>query len=237
MLITSVSAAEPLPLPSRAIYSHAGHGTFSFEKYSGRGCTTNGDVTRLAKTFVNTATIDDPLRREEQVEATPTNEENAMKPKVIYLASAALGAAFFVSGSAWAQMGGAPRERGNYCATPVTTCALARASWVGAGCSCRTPGGRTRGTVASSYGYAPSASANPFGGLAGAITAPVATVAAAPAVVAAAAPAPLMTGRSVANGQIGNYCTTPKGVPFTNSRVMPDGQLRPYDPAIDGPCR
>lgn len=23
-------------------------------------------------------------------------------------------------------------------------------------------------------------------------------------------------------------------VPFTNSRVMPDGQLRPYDPAIDG---
>jgi hypothetical protein len=24
-------------------------------------------------------------------------------------------------------------------------------------------------------------------------------------------------------------------VPFTNSRVMPDGSLRPYDPAIDGP--
>jgi hypothetical protein len=23
-------------------------------------------------------------------------------------------------------------------------------------------------------------------------------------------------------------------VPFTNSRVMPDGELRPYDPAIDG---
>ena len=61
----------------------------------------------------------------------------------------------------------------------------------------------------SSYGYAPSASANP-------------------------APAPLITGRSVATGQIG--CTGPKGVPFTNSRVMPDGQLRPYDPAIDGPC-
>jgi hypothetical protein len=229
MLITSVSAAEPLPLPSRAIHSHAGHGTFSFEKYSGPVCTTNGDVTRLAKTFVNTATIDDPLLREEQVEATPTNEENAMKPKVIYLASAALGAAFFVSGSAWAQMGGAPRERGNYCATPVTTCALARASWVGAGCSCRTPGGRTRGTVAS-------ANANPSGGFVGAITAPVATVAAAPVAVAAAAPAALMTGRSVATGQIGNYCTTPKGVPFTNSRVMPDGQLRPYDPAIDGPC-
>jgi hypothetical protein len=24
-------------------------------------------------------------------------------------------------------------------------------------------------------------------------------------------------------------------VPFTNSRVMPNGELRPYDPAIDGP--
>jgi hypothetical protein len=24
-------------------------------------------------------------------------------------------------------------------------------------------------------------------------------------------------------------------VPYTNSRVMPDGSLRPYDPAIDGP--
>jgi len=23
-------------------------------------------------------------------------------------------------------------------------------------------------------------------------------------------------------------------VPFTNSRVMPDGSLRPYDPAVDG---
>lgn len=24
-------------------------------------------------------------------------------------------------------------------------------------------------------------------------------------------------------------------VPFTNSRVLPDGELRPYDPVIDGP--
>lgn len=24
-------------------------------------------------------------------------------------------------------------------------------------------------------------------------------------------------------------------VPFTNSRVLPDGSLRPYDPALDGP--
>lgn len=25
-------------------------------------------------------------------------------------------------------------------------------------------------------------------------------------------------------------------VPFTNSRVLPDGSLRPYDPVIDGPA-
>jgi hypothetical protein len=233
MLITSVSAAEPLPLPSRAIYSHAGHGTFSFEKYSGPGCTTNGDVTRLAKTFVNTATIDDPLLREEQVEAIPTNEENAMKPKVIYLASAALGAAFFASGSAWAQMGGATGQMGNYCITAVNTCQLSRASGIGDSCSCRMRGRLALGWVTNG----PYANANPSGGFVGAITAPVAPIAAAPVAVAAAAPAALMTGRSVATGQIGNYCTTPKGVPFTNSRVMPDGQLRPYDPAIDGPCR
>jgi hypothetical protein len=102
----------------------------------------------------------------------PQFKANAMKRKVIYLAPAALGAALLASSAAFAQMGGAPRERGNYCATPVTICALARASWVGAGCSCRVPGYRALGTVASSYGYAPC-SANPFGGSAGAITAPV----------------------------------------------------------------
>jgi hypothetical protein len=135
-----------------------------------------------------------------------------MKRKVIYLAPAALGAALLASSAAFAQMGGAPREKGNYCATPVTTCALARASWVGAGCSCRVPGFRAVGTVASSsYGYAPSASANPFGGLAGAITAPVTMAAQTPAAVAGAASAPLYMGRSVATGpvQTGNSCSTP----------------------------
>src|SRR5262249_44595881 len=92
------------------------------------------------------------------------------------------------------------------------------------------------------YGYGYNGYNYPYGyGLAAAATAPVAAAAAATAPVAAAAAttAPLITGRSVATGQVptGNYCTTPKGVPFTNSRVMPDGQLRPYDPAIDGVCR
>jgi hypothetical protein len=66
-----------------------------------------------------------------------------------------------------------------------------------------------------------------------------AALATAPVAAAAATTAPLVTGRSVATGQVpmGDYCTTKGGVPFTNSRVMPGGQLRPYDPAIDGPCR
>ncbi len=135
-----------------------------------------------------------------------------MKRKVIYLVPAALGAALLASSVAFAQMGGAPRERGNYCATPVTTCALARASWIGERCSCRVPGYRAaRGTVASSYGYAPSASANPFEGIVGAITAPVTIAAEAPAAVAGAAMAPLYMGRSVATGpaEIGNSCSTP----------------------------
>jgi hypothetical protein len=58
-----------------------------------------------------------------------------------------------------------------------------------------------RGTVMSNYGYSASANANPLGGLAAAITAPVA--------VAGAVTAPLITGRSVATGQIGNSCSTP----------------------------
>src|SRR5246127_4949514 len=132
----------------------------------------------------------------------PQFKENAMKRKVIYLAPAALGAALLASSAAFAQMGAAPRERGNYCATPVTTCALARASWVGAGCSCRVPGYRALGTVASSSGFAPSASANPFAGFAGAITAPVTMAAQTPAAVAGAATTPLYMGRSVATGPV-----------------------------------
>ncbi|MEJ0095598.1 MAG: hypothetical protein WDN46_19990 [Methylocella sp.] len=37
---------------------------------------------------------------------------------------------------------------GNYCATPVKTCELYHASYVGVGCSCKVSGGRARGTVA-----------------------------------------------------------------------------------------
>jgi hypothetical protein len=36
---------------------------------------------------------------------------------------------------------------GGYCATSVRTCALTNSAPVGIGCSCRTPGGRARGTV------------------------------------------------------------------------------------------
>jgi hypothetical protein len=40
---------------------------------------------------------------------------------------------------------------GGYCATPVRTCALTNTAPVGTGCSCRTQGGRARGTVVGSY--------------------------------------------------------------------------------------
>jgi hypothetical protein len=38
-------------------------------------------------------------------------------------------------------------QLGNYCRTSVKTCELQRTSYLGSGCSCRVPGGRTRGTV------------------------------------------------------------------------------------------
>ena len=40
---------------------------------------------------------------------------------------------------------------GGYCATSVRTCALTRAAPVGTGCSCRTSGGRDRGSVVAGY--------------------------------------------------------------------------------------
>ena len=64
-------------------------------------------------------------------------EENAMKRRAMYLASAALGAALVASGSAWAQMA----NEGSFCSTPVKICELSHASWIGNGCSCRVPGG------------------------------------------------------------------------------------------------
>ncbi|SCX82100.1 hypothetical protein [Microvirga guangxiensis] len=36
---------------------------------------------------------------------------------------------------------------GGYCVTPARTCALTNPAPIGVGCSCRTPGGRARGTV------------------------------------------------------------------------------------------
>lgn len=38
-------------------------------------------------------------------------------------------------------------EMGNYCSTPAKNCLLYQESWVGNGCSCRVPGGRSRGSV------------------------------------------------------------------------------------------
>jgi hypothetical protein len=113
-----------------------------------------------------------------------------MKRTATYLASAALGTAVMVaSGSAWAQMGAAPGEMGNYCATPVKTCMLRHPYGVGYGCECRVPGGHAQGTVASTYGYSPSnyAYGNPFGWL----TAPVGAAASVPVAAAGAATAPL----------------------------------------------
>lgn len=40
---------------------------------------------------------------------------------------------------------------GGYCATSVRTCALTSSATVGTGCSCRTQGGRARGTVVAGY--------------------------------------------------------------------------------------
>ncbi len=36
---------------------------------------------------------------------------------------------------------------GGYCSTPVKTCELYQASYIGNGCSCRVPGGHARGSV------------------------------------------------------------------------------------------
>ena len=38
-------------------------------------------------------------------------------------------------------------QLGNYCTTPVTSCVLDRAFFVGRSCSCKVPGGRVRGSV------------------------------------------------------------------------------------------
>jgi hypothetical protein len=45
---------------------------------------------------------------------------------------------------------------GSYCATPVKTCALHHTSYVGLGCSCRTPGPRSGNGAVKSSGVATS---------------------------------------------------------------------------------
>jgi hypothetical protein len=49
--------------------------------------------------------------------------------------------------AAYAGRSVATGQMGIYCATPAKTCELYRASYVGGGCSCRVPGGRSRGFV------------------------------------------------------------------------------------------
>jgi hypothetical protein len=129
-----------------------------------------------------------------------------MKRIATYLASAALGTGLLVANnSAWAQMG-----------TP----------WAGYPYSYNYPGygnypygygNYSYGYGNYPYGYSPYryglAGYGPYGyGLAGALTAPFAITAGAataPLAVAGGATAPLVTGRSVATGQMGKFCTTP----------------------------
>jgi hypothetical protein len=133
----------------------------------------------------------------------PASKENAMNRNAISLAPA-LCAALLASGSAWAQMN-AHSARIGYPNYPYD--------------NAYNPG--TFGYYGSpnnygysySYGYPYDYTAYPYGyanplGLAAAIAAPIAAMAAAP-VEAAAATVPLVTGRSVATGQMGNSCTTP----------------------------
>jgi hypothetical protein len=131
---------------------------------------------------------------------TDANEENDMKRIAAYLASAALGAALVGSGPAWAQIAWRyPYNPDNY------------AYIYGY------PYSYTYGygyPYNYAYGYA-----NPFATVTApiaaltapvtAVAAPVAEVAAAPFAVATSATAPLVTGRSVATGQLGKMCSTP----------------------------
>lgn len=45
------------------------------------------------------------------------------------------------------QTGRSAATVGDYCSTPVKTCQLYHASYVGGGCSCKVDGGRSRGRV------------------------------------------------------------------------------------------
>ena len=144
-----------------------------------------------------------------------------MKRIAAYLASAALGAALVGSGPAWAQMGGDiaghryPYNPDNYAYNYGYPYNYAYGFGYPYNYAYGYPFSYASGygyPYADSYGYA-----NPFA----IVTAPIAALAApatalttpvaaaAPFAVATSAAAPLVTGRSVATGQMGMTCSTP----------------------------
>jgi hypothetical protein len=140
-----------------------------------------------------------------------------MKRIAAYLASAALGAALVGSGPAWAQMrSGYPYNPDNYAYNYGYPYAYGYGYGYPYDYAYGYPSSYAYGygyPYANSYGYA-----NPFAIVTApiaALTAPVTALttpvaeAAAPFAVATSATAPLITGRSVATGQMGKMCSTP----------------------------
>jgi hypothetical protein len=142
-----------------------------------------------------------------------------MKRIAAYLASAALGAALVGSGHAWAQMGsdiawhGYPYNPDNYAYNYGYPYNYAYGYGYPYNYAYGYPSSYAYGygyPNADSYGYA-----NPFAivtapivALAAPATALTTPVAAAPFGAATSATAPLVTGRSVATGQMGKMCST-----------------------------
>jgi hypothetical protein len=146
-----------------------------------------------------------------------------MKRIAAYLASAALGPVLVGSGPAWAQMRsdiawrGYPYNPDNYAYNYGYPYNYTYGYGYPYNYAFGYPAGYAYGygyPYATSYGYA-----NPFAIVTApiaavtapvtALTTPVAEAAAAPLAVATSATAPLVTGRSVATGQLGKMCSTP----------------------------
>jgi len=136
-----------------------------------------------------------------------------------YLASAALGAALVGSGPAWAQ--GYPYNPDNYAYNYGYPYNYAYGYGYPSNYASGYPSSYAYGygnPYANSYGYA-NPFANPFAIVTApiaaltapvtAMTAPVAEAAAAPFGAATSATASLVTGRSVATGEMGKMCSTP----------------------------
>ena len=127
-----------------------------------------------------------------------------MKRHSVFLASAALAAVLTASSSAWAQMGVPNVRLGNpdYPYDAVYN----PGSWGYYG----SPNYNYAYNYGSPYGYAGYSYdyGSPFGFL-GAVTAPIAAIASAPVTAVTGSTAPLITGRSVATNQSGNFCSTP----------------------------